>query len=1470
MLCAFVLNAQVFISEIHYDNTGADVGEGVEITGPAGTDLTGWYIQPYNGSGGVTYTPIGSFSGTIPDEGAGFGSVFVAISGLQNGTPDGVALINDLGVSVEFISYEGSFAATNGPANGQNATDIGTESSTSAVGGSLSLTDGGWVATATNSFGLINPGLTVGAPSGPTMSVTPNSYTGLDYVFGAGPSVSQSGVVSSSGLTGNVTGTAITNFEFSVDNVTFSAFPSPIPGVVLNIAPQTFYVRLVAGLAVGTYTETLTLQSAGAPDLDITFSGTVSAAPCVQSLQALPYNGINGTASFSHTSSNLPPAGPAELCGNNFLLSYQSTPATDASTNEFGNQSTTGLSGLSSEDFGGEASFQTYPIDVSGVNAVTVDAVGATNGTNVFNGASEQFEWWYTLDGGAQVPFFTTTSDGSLAASILSLDVTGVNELVVGFTFNLNGGNTGFQNVDLTVVEYNPLAPTVTIGSTVMNGFSYLEGAGPSASQVNTLEWANLTGSVSSTNPVNYFEFSTNGGSSWNAATALNVPIPPFPANSPFVVNVDVRLIAGLSTGNYRDTVVLSSPGAPTIEVYLEGDVFPAPVVINPCTELFFSEYIEGSSNNKCLEIYNPTAMDIDLALANYQIALYGNGSPTATTGPVALSGIVPAYGTYVICNAGVDPGFAAVADVVGGALNTVTFYNGNDVVALLKAGQEIDVIGQIGNDPGVNGWSNAGVQTTNRTLVRIATVLAGDNAGLDTFDPSLEWLALPTDDFSDLGQHSNDCAPFVWTGLIDFDWANAGNWNKNAVPTSADVIIIPSTPIGISFPLTSFDITVNDLTVETGANLTIGAGFGLTVINQVQNNGNLVLSSGSTGTAWLDDFTNPTASYLGNITVQTYVSTGSGLGQRFFGSPVVSGAIQGLDNTYTGYPLGAIIPTATCDPNQLDANSPYSNLFEWNEAAAFPTGCEQEGWVAISASSNFVPGRGYSAWVNDASIVSFTGTPNSGDVSFVTTGVSGSGVPNADGWHLLANPFPSPLDVASVINSGFTSPQIYDGGSGPFSGTYLPALVSGNSLAVMQAFVAESTTGSTFTAAQADRIAANASWLRPSFAHMLEIMVEGNSFADKTYLYFDFAATNAFDPYGDTKKRDSDYGQPTLYTSSNGEQLSLNGLALDNMNTVVPMGLKPGANGSFTLSFDGLASFPNSSLIFLEDKLSGEWINLRENNSYTFDASTTDLQDRFNLHFTAPIELTTSEASCEGGDASISIDFGNHQVNGLPLKWNYALSSNNVLIEELSELEGVQIIENLEEGVYVLSLSHNNYSFEMNVLVEGAQRVEAELDVPTIVDLGSSLELNAVVSGADLFTWTIANDVVSSSTPTLTYTFNTPGLVLVELLASNEDCHSALAKEIEVVNKTTALNERSPLDAVLVYGKSGKIWVDLNGLELDGDTKVEVYNLLGQVFYSANKVKAPLQIETSGTTSYYFVSISNGNLAKTFKVFIK
>ncbi|GAA4921571.1 ExeM/NucH family extracellular endonuclease [Actinoplanes utahensis] len=142
-----------FISEIHYDNTGTDSGEAVEIEAPAGYDLSGWQLYLYNGNNGATYTPTTTFTGVVPASGV----VVQNVAGLQNGAPDGLALVKPDGTLAEFISYEGVVTATNGPAAGQTSVDIGvSESEATATGLSLQKIGGVWKAAATSTFNARN------------------------------------------------------------------------------------------------------------------------------------------------------------------------------------------------------------------------------------------------------------------------------------------------------------------------------------------------------------------------------------------------------------------------------------------------------------------------------------------------------------------------------------------------------------------------------------------------------------------------------------------------------------------------------------------------------------------------------------------------------------------------------------------------------------------------------------------------------------------------------------------------------------------------------------------------------------------------------------------------------------------------------------------------------------------------------------------------------------------------------------------------------------------------------------------------------------------------------------------------------------------------------------------------------------------------------------------------------------------
>ena len=174
-------------------------------------------------------------------------------------------------------------------------------------------------------------------------------------------------------------------------------------------------------------------------------------------------------------------------------------------------------------------------------------------------------------------------------------------------------------------------------------------------------------------------------------------------------------------------------------------------------SSVFFSEYVEGTSNNKALEIYNNTGAVLDFSVGDtYSVLFFSNGNGAFASNTFPLLGLVAPGDVHVVVPSNAGPALLALADQV---IPNINFFNGNDAIVLRQNTTHIDVIGQIGVDPGVS-WSDGGVDTMDNTLRRKAHILMGDANGNDVFLPSVEWTSHPTDDFTNLGLHSIAAIP--------------------------------------------------------------------------------------------------------------------------------------------------------------------------------------------------------------------------------------------------------------------------------------------------------------------------------------------------------------------------------------------------------------------------------------------------------------------------------------------------------------------------------------------------------------------------------------------------------------------------------------------------------------------------------------------------------------------------------------
>jgi hypothetical protein len=629
------------------------------------------------------------------------------------------------------------------------------------------------------------------------------------------------------------------------------------------------------------------------------------------------------------------------------------------------------------------------------------------------------------------------------------------------------------------------------------------------------------------------------------------------------------------------------------------------------------------------------------------------------------------------------------------------------------------------------------------------------------------------------------------------------------------------------------------------------------------------LLSTSPSHVANINDFGSNSGTLTGNVTAQRFVG-GAGNLQHQVGLPVSANLSQIGAAGSSGY----VIPLPTCDETATAGTSPYGNVFRWDESN--PTTCILQGWNVMNGSTPASAGRGYNTYLNGGSTLNVTGAPNL-NTTYTQSGTNGgyllptlqsSGQYSFDGgWNLYSNPFPS--GYTYTPQAGFDANGYVYVPTGAYSGTY-QLLTPGTVIAPFQGIMLHvSTPGTTpvYTFSKANRVLSGSTvFYQNNNEESLRLEVSGNGFADVSYLNFNANATNQFDTDFDLRKQRSNLGQPTIFTDHNSYPMGLNAKTSISDNPTVPLALIPGTNGTYTITVNGIQSFDPTSYIYLEDKVTGTYQNVRDNISYTFTMTKNEDVNRFVLHFTPKAEITSTDANCNANGQIVIEQPGTAE-------WQYAVENSNAVAVGSGSLHATSPITlSVPAGIYTVTLTdYNGYQVVKQVQVNGTAG---------IVATGSSSIQQAEVNEDITFTITTANATIiewnfgdgnTASTATATHSYAQEGVYTVTLTVTNADgCSSTLSQTITVNNKTAVGLNNITNSNIRMWSSGNKVLIDFSK-QKNVEAEIAIYDILGRELSKEPYNKSALYSKEVLNTeaAYIIVKVMNVGELMTRKLFI-
>ena len=696
------------------------------------------------------------------------------------------------------------------------------------------------------------------------------------------------------------------------------------------------------------------------------------------------------------------------------------------------------------------------------------------------------------------------------------------------------------------------------------------------------------------------------------------------------------------------------------------------------------------------------------------------------------------------------------------------------------------------------------GVNTSNLSIARFSSsIWSSVSVGTRT---ALSTQATGLTTFGEFQLAEPFSAGITWTGAVNSDWNNPGNWNPNILPGGSDNISIPVRPNQPSF-LSAGNGVVRSVVMVAGAILTVPNGYKITV------NGNWTGSSCSVQGPGNVEFTSPIAQNTGNTAFGGVVSviTGATLSTNNT-LTLASGAslMHGTGTTGAGGSVnGNVIIRRTGSSGSTSYNywsSPIlsaglnvlgGNKYQYDPTAAVGADVEglRAGWV--SAGTSMTAGRGYIA--TGSGTATFNGVPNNGPLNYGPLALAAF-----TNFNLIGNPYPSAISAVSFVsaNPQFLGGALYfwddDNSAGGdytqsdygvwngigFVGPNSGATFNGN-IASAQGFFVNASNSNAAVFSNSMRTTQNNNFFDVGVMSRVWVNVStatGNY--NETLIAFKEDATVGVDNSYDAEKLIGNEDL-ALYSKIGDGNYAIQALPELNMDYTVQLGIQ-GLAGAQTFTLGNIDGLSETEQIILEDTKFSSFHNLRSANSYNYEFTPATDTYRFKLHFKPAVTFTTTTESCVQNDGELIIN------SPSATNWDYSIAnSSGSIIASGNELNGNLVIPSLDGGLYSVSLS-NSFGTQIHQAVEvasGAPVLATITSSSTIVDLNDGfVQFSAQVQGASDITWNFGDGSIVTGVMTPAHIYTLPGTYTVTFIASNVTCMDVQTIEITVKDESTGI----------------------------------------------------------------------------------